>query len=231
VASGAGAMNPAFDPSISSVTTNSVRVLIADDHPVLRFGLRTMLEVSGLNVIAEASTGTEALQFALALHPDVILMDVDMPDIDGIEATRQIRAALPEVRVLMLTMFHDDAALLAAIRAGAHGYILKSTQQSEIPHAVRAVAAGQVIFGAGVAERMLEAFVDLPTIKLPFPELTAREREILGLLAQRCPNAVIAQRLNLSVKTVRNYVTCVLTKLKAVDRHEAGQMARQAGLG
>jgi DNA-binding NarL/FixJ family response regulator len=214
----------------------AVRVLIADDHPVLRFGLRTMLEVSGLMVVGEAGSGAEAVQLASALQPDVILMDIDMPDINGpgingIEATRRIRAAIPEARVLMLTMFHDDAALFGAVQAGAHGYLLKSSHQSEIPKAIRAVAAGEVIFGAGVAEQVLRNLGAASPVAPPFPDLTNREQEILELLAQRCPNATIARRLKLSVKTVRNYVTCVLAKMDAKDRHEAGQMARRAGFG
>lgn len=212
-------------------TTDAVRVLIADDHPVLRFGLRTMLEVSGLTVVGEAGSGAEALHCALALRPDVILMDIDMPDMGGLEATRRIRAAIPEARVLMLTMFHDDASLFAAVQAGAHGYLLKSARQSEIPKAVRAVAAGEVIFGAGVAEQVLRQLGAASLVAPTIPELTTREQEILELLAQRCPNVVIARRLKLSVKTVRNYVTCVLAKMDAKDRHEAGQMARQAGFG
>jgi DNA-binding NarL/FixJ family response regulator len=222
-------MNPSpTDPIIAE----AVRVMIADDHPVLRYGLRALLEAAGLQVIAEANTGVEAVEFAIALRPQVVLMDLDMPDMDGLEATQRIRASIPEVRILILTMFHDDAALFKAIRAGAHGYLLKNSQKSEIPKAIRAIAAGEVIFGVGVGDRVLENLAGTSLEIAPrFPELTSREQEILELLAQRCPNAVIARRLKLRVKTVRNYVTGVLSKIKARDRHEAGQMARDAGFG
>ena len=218
----------------SDSETEAIQVVIADDHPALRYGLRALLEAAGLNVIAEAACGTEAVQIVNSLRPNVVLMDIDMPDMDGLEATRRIRAVNPEVRILMLTMFHDDDSLFAAIRAGAHGYLLKTTQQSEIAKAIRAVAAGEVIFGVGVGERVLNNLGGAqPVVELPpqLPKLTSREREILELLAQRCPNAVIARQLKLRVKTVRNYVTGVLSKIKARDRHEAGQMARDAGFG
>jgi DNA-binding NarL/FixJ family response regulator len=218
--------------SIDPIIAEAVRVMIVDDHPVLRYGLRALLEAAGLQVIAEANTGIEAVELAITLYPQVVLMDLDMPDMDGFEATRRIRAVMPDVRILILTMFHDDTSLFKAIRAGAHGYLLKNSQKAEIPKAIRAIAAGEVIFGTGIGDRVLDSLAGTPSVVAPpFQELTSREQEILELLAQRCPNIVIARRLKLRVKTVRNYVTGVLSKIKAKDRHEAGQMARDVGFG
>jgi DNA-binding NarL/FixJ family response regulator len=205
-----------------------VRVLIADDHPVMRFGLRTMLEVAGCMVVAEATSGVEAVALALKLRPNVILMDVDMPQMNGLEATRRICAALPDVRVLMLTMFHNDTTLTEAVRAGAHGYVLKTAPQLEISRAVHAIANGEAVFGVGVAERILAAMRGSNIRPPSLPELTVREQEILALLAHRASNVEIAQRLGLSVKTVRNYLTVLLSKLQVMDRHEAGRLARDA---
>jgi DNA-binding NarL/FixJ family response regulator len=211
-----------------------IRILIADDHPLFRDGLRTLLEsVDDADIVGEASTGDEAIALAAALELDVVLMDIKMPGINGIEATRQIVRNRPYLKILMLTMFEDDDSVFAAVRAGACGYLLKGARQEETLRAIRAVANGEVIFGPGVAQRVLRLFSSPKPASLApvFPELTDREYEILDLLAQRCSNAEIAARLVLSPKTVRNYVSSILTKLQVADRAEAMAAARMAGLG
>ncbi len=211
-----------------------IRILIADDHPLFRGGLRALLDsVADTEVVGEASTGEEAVDAALSLLPDVVVMDINMPGINGIEATRRIRDETENVNVLVMTMHDDDEAVFAAIKAGAHGYELKGAAQDETLRAIRAVANGEAIFGPQIAER-LQRFLAAPPSLDPsaaFPQLTDRELEILQLLAQRQTNAEIAANLFLSQKTVRNYVSAIFAKLQVADRAEAGLVARAAGLG
>ena len=211
-----------------------IRVVIADDHPVYRDGLAALLgSVEGLEVVGTASTGTEVVEVAREVSPDVVVMDVRMPDLDGVEATRRVTAEQPHVGVLVLTMSEDDETLLAALRAGARGYLLKGANQREIVRAVTAVAEGQAIFGPAIAARVAELFSARPqsAAQGPFPQLTAREREILDLLAAGRSNQQIAAALFLSPKTVRNAVSNVFAKLHVADRAEAIVRARDAGLG
>lgn len=210
-----------------------IAVLIVDDHPVFRRGMRALLEsVGDTTVVGEASAADEAVGLVDELRPNVVLMDVKMPGQTGIEATRRITAAYPEVGVLMVTMLEEDDAVLAAMRAGARGYIVKGADQDEVLRAVRGVASGDAVFGRAVAQRLMRFFsVPSSAASQAFPDLTQREGEILGLLADGKSNAAIAQRLGLSPKTVRNHVSNVLNKLQVADRGAAIVRARQAGLG
>ena len=213
--------------------TNVVRVLIADDHPVFRFGLRALLQGEpDMEVVGEATTGHEAVEMALALHPDVILMDLNMPELNGIEAIRRIRAAAPAIAILVITMFDDDT-VFAAMRAGARGYLLKGAAARETLRAVRAVAHGEAIFSPTIADRIIHYFAHVPrqSSSTAFPELTDREREVLNLIARGLTNRAIAERLVLSEKTVRNHVSNIFSKLQVADRAEAIVRAREAGLG
>ncbi len=210
-----------------------IRVLIADDHPVFRFGLRMLLQGEmDIDVVGEATTGREAVDMALELRPDVVLMDLNMPELNGIDATRRIRAEAPEIGVLVLTMFDDDT-VFAAMRAGARGYLLKGAEGEETLRAVRAVAHGEAIFSPTIADRVMDYFAHTSayTGATPFPELTAREMEVLTLIAQGLTNQAIAARLVLSEKTVRNHVSNIFSKLQVADRAEAIIRARDAGLG
>jgi len=210
---------------------NPIRILIADDHPVFRFGLCALLQAEpDTCVIAEATTGEEAVALAERLQPDVVLMDLNMPGMNGIEATRHIVAANPAVGVLVLTMFDDDT-VFAAMRAGARGYILKGAEGEETLRAIRAVAHGEAIFSPAVAERIMAYFSRGKPLPPVFPELTEREREVLTLMAQGLTNQAIADRLSLSPKTVRNHVSNIFSKLQVADRAEAIVRAREAGLG
>lgn len=211
----------------------TLRILLADDHPVVRTGLRSLIDtIDDLEVVGEAADGEQALRETLLLRPDVVLMDVRMDGVDGVEATRRIRAAAPETAVLMLTMYDDDATVFTAMRAGARGYLLKGAAQDEIVNAVRAVAAGQAIFGPAVAARMLGFFASPPVApESPFPTLTARERDILDLLAGGRRTAAIAEQLYLSPKTVSNHLTSIFVKLEVADRAAAIIRAREGGLG
>lgn len=214
-----------------------IRILIADDHPLFRDGLRVLLDsVPEMQVIGEATTGSEVMAQAISLQPDLVLMDIKMPSLNGIEATRRILHTSPHIRVLILTMFEDDESVFAAIRAGAHGYLLKGAVQEETLRAIRAVANGEAIFGPAIAERLIYYFGSIrPESKGGyaqfFPELTEREYEILTLIAGRKSNAEIATRLVLSPKTVRNHVSNILSKLQVADRTEAMHAAWAAGLG
>ena len=213
-----------------------IRILIADDHPVFRFGLRALLEAqSDIVVVGEAESGAAAVQMAQSLRPDVVLMDINMPGLNGIEATKQIMASAtsPRAAVLIITMFDDDT-VFTAVRAGARGYLLKGAQGDETLRAIRAVANGEVIFSPGVAAQMMDFFArGVPGVSyaMPFPELTPREREILGLLAQGLSNSAIAEKLVLSPKTVRNQVSTIFGKLQVASRSEAIIKAREGGLG
>ena len=210
-----------------------IRILIADDHASFRSGLRALLGTAGdLEVVGEASTGGDAVAMSARLQPDVVLMDVTMPGGDGIDATKRIVEASPHVAIVVLTMDGGDESVLRALRAGARGYVLKGAQRAELLRAIRAVAAGEAVFGPGVARRLATFFSPpVPSRTMPFPELTEREREILDLLARGRSNAEITAHLGLSPKTVRNHVSNIFSKLQARDRAEAIVMAREAGMG
>jgi DNA-binding NarL/FixJ family response regulator len=207
-------------------------VLLADDHPVFLDGLANLLATSpGLEVVGRATTGTEASAAAMSLQPDVVVMDIHMPELNGIEATRQIAHASPHIGVLILTMLEDDDSLFSAMRAGARGYVLKGAAQEDIVRAVEAVARGEAIFGPTLATRMASYFSRAPHMSMTaFPQLTEREREILGLIAAGLSNNVIAQRLAIRPKTVRNHVSNVFAKLHVADRAQAIVRAREAEL-
>ncbi len=213
---------------------SNVRVLIADDHPVFRFGIRALLEAThDMTVVGEATSGDEVIALAGELHPDIVLMDVRMPGINGIDATRRILHTRPQVRVLVVTMFEDDSSVFAAMRAGARGYVLKEATNEEIVQAIRTVGNGGAIFSPAIATRLI-AFFAQPHFSIPktiFPELTDREREILDLLTRGQSTTELGNRLGLSTKTISNYISNILTKLQVTDRAEAIVRARDAGLG
>ena len=213
---------------------DTVRVLIADDHPLFREGMRGRLDrVADIAVVGEAASGEEAVELAHKLEPHVILMDIKMPGLNGIEATREILRASPQIGVLVLTMFEDDDSVFAAMRAGAKGYLLKDSGGEGVVHAIRAVASGEAVFGPGVAERII-GFFSAPRSAAPqraFPELTEREEEVLSLVAQGKSNQEIARQLFVSLKTVRNHVSNILLKLQVADRAQAVIRARDAGMG
>ncbi len=209
-------------------------ILLADDHALFRDGLRSLLaSVPNCVVVGEAATGEEAVGQAAALQPDVVLMDIQMPGINGIEATRRIVSTSPHIGVIVVTMFEDDDSVFAAMRAGARGYVLKGADQEEMVRAIRAVARGEALFGPAIARRLMGYFAaPRPTAQaMLFPSLTEREREVLGLIAQGHNNEEIARRLILSQKTVRNHVSNIFSKLQVVDRAHAIVRAREAGMG
>ena len=211
-----------------------LRVLIADDHPFFRDGMRMFLETTpDIAVVGEAATGEETVAQARTLQPDVILVDIKMPGLSGIEATRQILRWNSGIRVLIVTMFEDDATVFTAMRAGARGYVLKDAQKDDVLRAIRAVGHGEAIFSAGIAARLMDFFTTSrpAASRESFPMLTGREREMLHLMARGASNAEIARLLSLSTKTVANYVSNILSKLQAADREEAILRAREAGLG
>jgi DNA-binding NarL/FixJ family response regulator len=209
-----------------------LRVVVVDDHPVFRQGLRTLLEDLDVDVVGEADDGGSGIDLVLDQQPDVVLMDLQMPGLGGIDATRRIVERSPQAKVLVLTMVADDQAVFAAVQAGALGYLLKGAGQEEIRRTLEAVAAGQAVWSADVAQRMRSFFsAGSGGVALPFPALSEREREVLGLMAGGVGNAEIARRLFLSDKTVRNYVSAVFTKLGVESRAEAIVLAREAGLG
>jgi DNA-binding NarL/FixJ family response regulator len=213
---------------------STIRILIADDHVVVREGLRAMLgsEID-MEVVGEAATGKEVVERSGELRPDVILMDIQMPDVNGIEATRRILESNPNLGIVVLTMFEDDDSVFSAMRAGARGYVLKGAPPSEILKVVRAVSGGEAYFGPEIARRLMN-FFSAPKPAPPletFPELTAREVEILDLIAQGHSNAKISARLYLSPKTVGNHISHIFTKLQVADRAHAIIRAREGGLG
>lgn len=210
---------------------DGIRVVVADDHPIFRSGLRAMVEdADGLVLVGEASDGDEALAVCRDTRPDVVLMDLRMPGASGVDATAILSAELPGTAVLMLTMLEDDTSLVAALRAGARGYLLKGAAPQEILRAVRAVASGQAIFDVELAGRLTTMVAGRGQRPYPFPELSPRERDVLELLAAGHANAAIAARLGLSEKTVRNNVSAILMKLRAPDRAAAIILARDAGV-
>lgn len=215
--------------------TEPITVLIADDHPIYRDGLASLLEpLPDIEVVGRAADGIEAVERARESRPDVVIMDLQMPRLNGIEATRQVLAELPETGVLVITMGEDESTVFSAITAGARGYLLKGADADELVQAIRTVHGGGVVFGASLAQRIARVFAAGPATAAPpvvFPELTEREREILDLVATGLPNGEIATQLYLSPKTVRNNVSAILMKLRARDRSAAIVAAREAGLG
>ncbi len=213
----------------------TLSILVAEDHPLFRKGVISLLSsVPEFEVIGEAATGEEAVVRAAQLQPDMVLMDLQMPEVNGIEATRRILQESPSVRVLVVTLFEDDDSVFMALRAGARGYVLKDADEEEMVLAIRAVGKGEAIFSPAIAERVLAYFAASPPGGSPpqaFPTLTDREREILNLIAQGHPNPIIAKHLHLSTKTVGNYVSNIFTKLQVADRAQAIIRAREAGLG
>ena len=209
------------------------RVLIADDHPAFRAGLRLMLAgVGDIDIVGEAANGTSAVELAAQLNPDVVIMDLRMPGTDGIQATRHLLSTDPTVGVVVVTMFEDDDTVFAAMRAGARGYLLKGAEQDEILRAIRAIAAGEAIFGPTIASRIVEHFSsDGGAAQPTFPTLTTRERQVLELIATGKGNAAIAHQLGLTLKTVRNHVSHIFLKLQVPDRAAAIIKARDAGYG
>jgi DNA-binding NarL/FixJ family response regulator len=217
-----------------------IRILIADDHAVFRFGLRALLNVMlDTEVVGEVTSGEEVIALANSVRPDVILMDITMPGVNGIEATRRIRETNSDIRILMVTMLEDDS-IFAAMRAGARGYVVKGAEPDDVLRAIRAVADGEAIFSPAIAERLMNYFTTPPAatsdstqsaITAVFPDLTEREREVLTLIAEGLTNSAIAERLILSPKTIRNYITEIFSKLQVADRAQAIIRARNAGLG
>lgn len=215
------------------MTGSPIRLLIADDHAGFRAGLTALLASErGLELIGVAGNGSEAVAETLRLQPDVVLMDLAMPEVDGVTATRRILDTSPHVAVLVLTMAAADDAVFDALRAGARGYLLKGADRSELVRAIHAVAAGEAIFGPDVARRLMQHFA-APSMSpvAPFPELSEREREVLELVARGLPNQAIGERLGIAPKTVRNHVSNIFGKLDVRDRAEAVVRARDAGLG
>jgi DNA-binding NarL/FixJ family response regulator len=220
------------EPSVQEAPT---RVLLADDHALFRHGLKAMLaSLSEYEVVGEAVTGEEAVEKAAETQPEIVLMDIQMPQMNGIEATRRIIEANPHTRVVMLTMFGDSDSVFAAMRAGARGYVLKGADEEEVLKVMGAVAGGEAHFGPEIAERLM-SFFSIPPKSAPpserFPELTSREVEVLDLIARGRSNTEIAGRLYLSPKTVRNHISSIFTKLQVADRAQAIVRAREAGLG
>jgi DNA-binding NarL/FixJ family response regulator len=210
-----------------------VRVVIADDHPVFRAGMVAVLDdLPGIEVVGQAGDGAEALEVVAEKKPDVVLMDLRMPGVGGLEATARIRVEHPDTAVVVLTMDGDDDSIFAALRAGARGYLLKEADGLDIERAVDGVARGEAVFGSGIAERVLAFFASgRQAHTSPFPQLSPREHEVLEMIAQGLDNQQIARRLVLSDKTVRNRVSDILGKLHARNRAEMVALARDAGLG
>ena len=210
----------------------TIRVLIADDHPVFRFGMKALLDSDAdMVIVGEAGSGQEAIELASALQPDVILMDINMPGVHGIEATHQIKKQHPSIGILIVTMVEDDT-VLAALRAGASGYLLKGAEGDETLRAIRTVAGGGSVFSPAISDYLIKFIADKkPKRQRPFPELTDREHEILKMMARGLTNTAIADRLYISPKTVRNYVSIIFEKLQVTSRAQAIVRARDVGMG
>ncbi len=213
----------------------NIKLMIADDHTLFREGIKALLAVTtDIEIVGEAEDGNAALKKSAELEPDVILMDINMPGLNGIQATQQILAKHPHIHIIMLTMLEDDASIFHAMRAGARGYLLKGADSNEVLSVIRAAAEGQALFGPAIATRLMNYFQELSvkpaTTDTPFPELTEREVEILRLIAQGLNNQELAQKLVLSPKTVRNHITSIFSKLQVADRAQAIVRAREAGL-
>lgn len=212
-----------------------IRLMIADDHKLFREGIKALLAITDdIEIVGEAEDGESALKKCQELEPDVILMDINMPGLNGIQVTGQILEKQPQTRIIMLTMLEDDASIFHAMRAGARGYLLKGADPTEVLSVIRAAAEGQALFGPAIATRLMNYFKELsakpPVSAPPFPELTERELEILRLIAQGLNNQELAQKLVLSPKTVRNHITSIFSKLQVADRAQAIVRAREAGL-
>jgi DNA-binding NarL/FixJ family response regulator len=214
--------------------TSLIRILVVDDHTLFREGVNAIFStVPDVRVVGEASNGVEAVSLANSIQPDVILMDIQMPQLNGIEATRRILHTSPKIGIIVLTMYEDDDSVFSAMRAGARGYILKGADQEELLRAVRAVASGEALFGPAIATRMMTYFssAKINSAIEAFPELTEREREVLDLIANGSNNNQIANQLSISPKTVRNHVSNIFNKLQVADRAQAIIKAREQGLG
>jgi DNA-binding NarL/FixJ family response regulator len=212
----------------------AVRVVLADDHPMVRYGITAVLaDAPEVLVVGEASDGEELLAVVEQHHPDVVVTDLDMPGMTGAEATARLRTSHPDLAVLVLTLHEDDESLFAALRAGARGYLLKGADRAELVRAILSVAAGEAVYGPAVASRIVQFFTGARDeyAAQVFPELTDRERDVLGLIASGRRNSEIATALGLSDKTVRNHVSNVLLKLQVPDRTAAALKARESGLG
>jgi DNA-binding NarL/FixJ family response regulator len=208
-----------------------IRLVLADDHPVFAAGLRAVLEAEeDMQVTAVAATGRQAVRAVTEDPPDIAILDLSMPDGGGLWVSAQVRRAGLPTRVLILTMSDEDDNVLAALRAGAQGYAVKGAGPDEIVAAVRVVAHGEAVCGAGIATRMLDYFSRVASAA-PFPQLTDREHEVLRLIAGGADNAAVSRRLGVSGKTVRNYVSNIITKLQVTDRTAAVLKARDAGIG
>jgi DNA-binding NarL/FixJ family response regulator len=216
------------------MSSEPLRILLVDDHPLVRNGLRALLSsMIEMTVVGQAATGEEAITQAAELQPDIILMDLHMPGLNGVEATRRIVQASPRIGILVLTMLEDDASVFAAMRAGARGYLLKGADQADVLRAISVIAHGEAIFSPSIAQRLMQYFANMQPMlpQAAFPDLTDREREILGLIALGKSNAEIAEELVLSPKTVSNHVSNIFSKLQVVDRAQAVLRAKQAGWG
>lgn len=216
------------------ILVEPIRILLVDDHTLFRHGIRALLaSVTDIELVGEAATGEEAVAQAVALDPDVLLMDFRMPSMNGIEATRLVLRERPGIAVVVLTMLDDDDSVIAAMRAGARGYVVKGAEEEEMLRVIRAVAAGEALFGPAIAKRLMTFFGDDGPLshRRPFPGLTDRERDVLGLIAQGYSNTDIASRLYVSPKTVRNHISGIFEKLQVTSRAQAIVRAREAGLG
>lgn len=213
---------------------DTIRLFIADDHQLFREGLRALfLSIEDIDIVGEASDGQTAIDQISELQPDVVLMDIQMPGVNGIEATRRIATISPHIGTIILTMYDDDDSVFSAMRAGARGYILKGADQQEMLRTIRAVSDGEALFGPGIASRLMDFFSALPPQSSPdvFPELTERERQVLEFIARGHNNQEIADQLFIANKTVRNHVSNIFSKLQVVDRAQAIIRAREAGMG
>jgi DNA-binding NarL/FixJ family response regulator len=210
----------------------AIRIVVADDHPLFRGGMVAMLSgVPGLTVVGEAGTGREVVEVTVATGADVVLMDLQMPEMGGIAAVRELRGRAPAVHILVVTLFQDDDSVFLSLRAGAQGYVLKDAREEEFLRAIQAVAAGEAIFSPAIASRVLAWFGSRERREGAFPELTRREREVLDELAQGHGNQAIARHLSISAKTVANHLSTIFEKLQVADRGAAIVRAREAGFG